>query len=287
MDIWQPNSQAPARPLRIATLGAYVVFIAVNVASGAGLLGPTNAEVSAKFQVPLTPAGWAFSIWGLIFLLEGWGAVYQFIDLDYDADGFKARFVNATNLNWIVAWAACCVWQLAFVQQTPGGMWLALAAILTAFLAMGRALVQLYSVKERFGPAPSLPLYCAFFLGTTINTAWLSVAASVQLLISLRLSFGPHLEAAAVLAAAVFTCLGAFALIREHDTAYGLTLVWALVAVFEHTDSTDTKRTALAAIIVLAILSVASVLRRPGARQPESSHDHDARQPLRPSLDEP
>ena len=72
--------------------------------------------------------------------------------------------MNATNLNWIVAWAACCVWQLAFVQQTPGGMWLALAAILTAFLAMGRALVQLYSVKERFGPAPSLPLYCAFFL---------------------------------------------------------------------------------------------------------------------------
>lgn len=122
--------------------------------------------------------------------------MYQFLDLDYDADGFKvsasdtgmhclaacwvlsrccaplplsiqnagsalrvkrcsmrpqccspstqARFVNATNLNWIAAWAACIVWQLAFVQQTPGGMWLALAAIVTAFLAMGRALVQLY-----------------------------------------------------------------------------------------------------------------------------------------------
>ena len=69
--------------------------------------------------------------------------------------------------------------------------------------------------------------------------------------------------------------------------AYGLTLVWALVAVFEHTDSTPVHRTALAAIIVLAVLSVASVLRRPGARQPESSHDHEARQPLRPSLDEP
>lgn len=166
-----------------------------------------------------------------------------------------------------------------------------------------------------------------------------------------------------MLAAAVFTCLGAFALIREHDTgthtqdtrqlfacylllqrglpalgcrgaplmqsctaqavawhkvrplvlllfvlttartrclptqpaiilnpphpaAYGLTLVWALVAVFEHTDSTPVHRTALAAIVVLAVLSVASVLRRPGARQPESSHDHEARQPLRPSLDE-
>lgn len=43
-------------------------------------------------------------------------------------------------------------------------------------------------------------------------------ASALQLLITLRLSFGPHLEAAAVLAAAVFTCLGAYVLIREHDT---------------------------------------------------------------------
>lgn len=123
--------------------------------------------------------------------------MYQYIDLDYDADGFKAscawaidsssapacvscmlaqrldnahlivaapyhpslpplqaRFVNATNINWIVAWAACCAWQLAFVQQTPGGMWLALAAIVTAFGAMGRALLQLYRwVWRRAGGA--------------------------------------------------------------------------------------------------------------------------------------
>lgn len=121
------------------------------------------------------------------------------------------------------------------------------------------------SVKDRFGPAPSLPLYCAFFLSTTVACAWLSVAASVQvrrrrraqqgraacaastcrahllpapapsparpdgsdpsappaplqLLIALKLSFGPHLDVAAVLAAAAFTCVGAWALLREHDT---------------------------------------------------------------------
>lgn len=78
MDIWQPNSQKPERPLRLATLGTYLgerllvcswvsrqpasqlgpslltvacvhtpyvaaAFIAVNVASSAGLLGATNA----------------------------------------------------------------------------------------------------------------------------------------------------------------------------------------------------------------------------------------------------
>ena len=78
---------------------------------------PAAAEVSAKFPVPLTPAGWAFGIWGLIFLLEGFGAVYQALEAGYDADGFKARFANATNINWIVSWLAAMGWQFAFVQQ--------------------------------------------------------------------------------------------------------------------------------------------------------------------------
>ena len=73
--------------------------------------------MSAKFPVPLTPAGWAFSIWGLIFLLEGFGAVYQALEAGYDADGFKARFANVTNINWIVSWLAAMGWQFAFVQQ--------------------------------------------------------------------------------------------------------------------------------------------------------------------------
>jgi hypothetical protein len=46
--------------------------------------------VSAKFPTPLTPAGWAFGIWGVIFLLEGWGALYQLLPSGYDPDGFKA-----------------------------------------------------------------------------------------------------------------------------------------------------------------------------------------------------
>lgn len=69
--------------------------------------------------------------------------------------------------------------------------------------------------------------------------------------------------------------------------AYGLSLVWALVAVFEHTDSAVVRHTALAAIVLLAVLSIASVLRRPG---PPPVYEHgEHTEPLRPtaSLDEP
>ena len=54
----------PALELRIALSVGYVVFILVNVAASKGWIGPTNAQHSSKITVPITPAGWAFSIWG-------------------------------------------------------------------------------------------------------------------------------------------------------------------------------------------------------------------------------
>lgn len=46
-------------------------LLVVNGVGAGGVLGtPTNAEISAKFTTIATPAGYAFSIWGLIFLLQ-------------------------------------------------------------------------------------------------------------------------------------------------------------------------------------------------------------------------
>ena len=59
MDIWGEASQVPPLGRRISLALAYSAFILVNVASSLGWLGATNAEVSAKFQTALTPAGCA------------------------------------------------------------------------------------------------------------------------------------------------------------------------------------------------------------------------------------
>ena len=37
---------------------------------------------------------WAFSIWGIIFLLQGLGVVYQWLPQGYGNDGWKARIIN-------------------------------------------------------------------------------------------------------------------------------------------------------------------------------------------------
>lgn len=38
---------------------------------------------------------WAFSIWGLIFGLEGIGTIYQALPYGYNSEGTKQRIVNA------------------------------------------------------------------------------------------------------------------------------------------------------------------------------------------------
>ena len=39
--------------------------------------GSSNSEISAKYPTLVTPSGWAFSIWGIIFLSEGASVVWQ------------------------------------------------------------------------------------------------------------------------------------------------------------------------------------------------------------------
>merc|ERR1719313_124544 len=58
-------------------LGAYVLNTIVTYVSLTGIFGKTNTELSAKYETLVTPSGWAFSIWGPIFIREGIFVVAQ------------------------------------------------------------------------------------------------------------------------------------------------------------------------------------------------------------------
>ena len=65
-------------------------------------------------------------------------------------------------------------------------------------------------LRHQYGSAPDHLLYVAYFLPTSINAAWLSVAAAVQLLIALHGSQRQDdLQVAAVLLAALVAAGGA------------------------------------------------------------------------------
>ena len=54
--------------LKWYTLLSYIIMVTCNFVQ----IGPHSVgEVSRKYNTPITPAGWAFAIWSVIFLLQG------------------------------------------------------------------------------------------------------------------------------------------------------------------------------------------------------------------------
>lgn len=250
----------PSHSLRIANVAGYVFLIAVNVAAGFGWLGPSNEKLSKKNPTPITPAGWAFSIWGLIFLLQGVGVIYQSVNHGYE-DGLKSVVVEAIGYWWIVGWIAQCLWQFSFQLQTPLGMRICMLCLLSGCASFARALNNLYKVSAEHGPIPA-SLYTAYFLPTSINTAWISVASCIGILIVASVQGVPRLEIGALILAATTTAAGVAALGLHRDIAYGATLIWALAAVAAKQDRVPVGNAALICVAINALGIAYAVLKK-------------------------
>src|SRR5688572_30707091 len=84
----------------LATLGT----IAFNWLAAAGRVnGVTPSEISDKYPTPITPAGYAFSIWSLIYVGLIAFSIYQLLPKN------AARFRNVRSL-YILTCALNCGW---------------------------------------------------------------------------------------------------------------------------------------------------------------------------------
>jgi hypothetical protein len=277
---WSAAATPPRAAARALWAAALAVFLGANYASAAGYLGATNAEISARHPTPATPAGYAFAIWGIVFMLETLGTIYALHLDSYDADGHKARHANAVARAWPASWLAAAAWQAAFARDSPAAMWLAAALIAASCAAMAAGLRSLYATRARHGGSPAALDYALLFLPTSINAAWLLAATSVQLLVTAApLSSAGALEAGAAAAAVAVAAAGLFALLRFRDAAFGLTVAWALVAIYKATPSEAVRLAAAAGVGVLAIGCVATALRRRGGGHEAAAEEE--REPLR------
>ncbi|MFZ1389726.1 MAG: hypothetical protein WBP46_18395 [Thiolinea sp.] len=90
----------------------FILMIGLNMAGGAGWLnGVSVAEVSDQYQTLLTPAGYAFIIWSVIYLLLAaflwyqWKSHAEGRDSDsLEPTGIWLAAANVLNTLWIIAW---------------------------------------------------------------------------------------------------------------------------------------------------------------------------------------
>lgn len=115
-------------------LASYIANAIVTYTSLTGIYGGTNTELSSKYQTLVTPSGWAFSIWGPIFMWEAVFVLAQFLP------SFRQSILVMKVSPW---WWSLCImqiaWTVAFAQEQITLSLIFMLSILGSLLAIARS----------------------------------------------------------------------------------------------------------------------------------------------------
>ncbi|WP_114749963.1 TspO/MBR family protein [Pleomorphovibrio marinus] len=99
-------------PLLIINTITFALTLGANFIAGAGVGEiPSVGEISDQYPSLLTPAGYAFSIWGIIYLMLGAFLVYQWVGYAKGNNqesllpsGAWFALSNVFNITWLLVW---------------------------------------------------------------------------------------------------------------------------------------------------------------------------------------
>lgn len=186
-------------------------------------IGRPIGDQSDAVRTLVTPAGWAFSIWSLLYLGSLVFAVVQALPARRDDPLFAAVRLPAAG-----AFLGNALW-VAYTQVY--GLALPSVVIILATLA---CLIACYRRFARW-PRPTTAQRWGAIVPLSALTSWLTVAALVNIAATLRFHGVEGGTAAPTLAAAVLIVGGliaAAAIVRGRgNLAYAAVFLWALAAI--------------------------------------------------------
>lgn len=153
--------------LPLANLIALILTIGINYFSNAGLLnGNTMKTISDRYANYFTPAGYAFSIWGLIYLgLLGF-VCYSLIKRKQPE---VANIVNKTGWLFVLSCAANSFWVMAWLSDHIG-----LSVIIMVLLLI--SLIGIISQTRMELDAHPLKEYLFIYWPFAMYAGWITVA---------------------------------------------------------------------------------------------------------------
>lgn len=245
--IAQPSAQTRL-PLAVVAVIVFAILQVVTTSLPALGIGEPIGSQSQAVRTLITPAGWAFAIWGPLFTGSFVFAIYQALPAQRD-NGLVEQ------LRWPAAgaFAGNSIWAV-YVQ------FVGLSAV--SVLVIGWMLVCLLTAYRRLTASePSYTIgerWCAV-LPLSALAAWLTVATTVNIAASLRFHGVEAGDAAPLVSAAIVVVAGAIAgtaLFRGRgNPAYAAVLLWALLAIYAAGGSRAGVVAAAAAIAALLVVS--------------------------------
>jgi len=203
----------------------FIVVVFVNGLAGSTTLigGKTTAQISDANPTLITPAGYVFSIWGVIYVLLGVFVVFQALPSEKGREfrekvGWFFIISNILNIVWLF------LWQFEYLFLSVIIMFLLLATLILIYLRLeiGKSKVQLY---EKI----------AFHLPFSVYLGWITIASIANIaatLVSVNWNgFGISPEAWAIIIITIALLITISVMLTRKDIAYGLVVIWALLGI--------------------------------------------------------
>ncbi|WP_210519132.1 hypothetical protein [Hymenobacter terricola] len=217
-----PNRSAAGRAWRWLTALAIFGNIFLNYyANTHPFAGQTMGVVSAKYPTLLTPAGYAFSIWGLIFLGLAVYAVWQLLPAQQ-----RKSLPDAVAKPLTLASIATGTWVVLFAYE------LLLPSVGVMLLLLG-CLIATYGRVRRRIFAEAAPTWVG--VPFSLYLGWISVASVINFTIGLQQGWQTAEGVSIILTLGLIAIVVALALIISRvfrDMVFPLVVAWALVAVW-------------------------------------------------------
>jgi len=205
--------------IKILVAVTYVAMVIVNfLANGLPINNRGTGEISDAYPNLFAPAGPAFSIWGLIYLLLGVYVIYQFVKKEQKTEEVIQKinpFFIATslaNISWIFAWHYDYI-----------GLSVCIMAVLLVLLIKIADILRV----EKFSGLEKLSIWAPF----NIYFGWITVASIANITVFLvgigwnGFGIADYVWTSIILL--VGALIGILRMHKDNNIAYGLVLIWA------------------------------------------------------------
>ena len=254
MSLQRKMSQVNHILLKATNMTAFVLTIIVNGLAGSTTLigGKTTADISNLYPTLITPAGYVFAIWGVIYILLGVFVVYQALPREKGKE-YQSKigglFVLSSLLN--VTWLF--FWQNEILSLSVVVMFLLLVSLIAIYLRLniGKSTA---SLREKL----------AIHLPFSVYLGWITIASTANvaaLLVSIGWDgFRISLETRSVLIIIVPLLITLTVITIRKDIAFALVIVWALLGIMANQNDNPNIVITIEVSVFIEVVALAAVI---------------------------
>lgn len=219
---------------KILLVLSYFTMIAINaLANIIPISGENTGAISDSYPNLFAPAGYTFSIWGVIYILLGLMLIFLVRNQKEKWNEFKWRSISISKISnlFIISSFANAIWILTWHYRMIGLSVVIMKVILITLIII---------MKELIDNQPSKNEKLWLKIPTGVYLGWITVATVANIttfLVSINWTrFGLSEQLWMIIILVVATIISIMTLLWTKCAAYGMVIIWAYIGILnKHT----------------------------------------------------